>query len=533
MQRKTPPPGHVNLHDIKESRDAEWAAPFPLVGQFERVAYPVAALPLSIRAAVEEVQAAVQAPVEMVASSALATISVATQHLANVRRNRALPGPTSLYVLTIAESGDRKSTVDRLMGGAVRAFQDEQRDAAKSALNNHAASVEAWQAEREASAARMHGDAKGGKNLDTHRADLAELEARKPEPPRVPRLLYQDVTSEKLSKALATDWPSAGVFSSEGGAVLGGHSMGRDALTRNLALFNTLWDGGTHEVDRATGPSFSVRGARLTVSLQVQPTVLADFLERDRGLSRGSGFLARFLIAQPASLQGRRFYSEPGEMPALETFSGRIAELLSELPNINGDRGMVLPILDFSPEAKAAWIDAYNGIERQLATDGDFASIRDGASKGGDNIARLAAVLHVYENGPHGSIGITSVESATAIVLWHLYSAKAALAPFTMSKEAAAAAMLDGWLIDRCRSEETDGFPTRYVLNSGPHRVRDRESFDKAMEVLTRHNRARVVEDGKRRTIKVNPSLIDGTASFEDGDADPDATPPTKAVGWN
>jgi len=59
------------------------------------------------------VQAAVQAPVEMVASSALSVASLAAQSLADVRRSVTLTGPCSLYYLTVAESGDRKSTVDR------------------------------------------------------------------------------------------------------------------------------------------------------------------------------------------------------------------------------------------------------------------------------------------------------------------------------------------------------------------------------------------------------------------------------------
>jgi hypothetical protein len=46
---------------------------------------------------------------------------------------------------------------------------------------------------------------------------------------------------------------------------------------RNLALLNVLWDGGTHSVGRRTSESFTVRGARLTVALQVQETTLREF----------------------------------------------------------------------------------------------------------------------------------------------------------------------------------------------------------------------------------------------------------------
>ena len=225
---------------------------------------------------------------------------------------------------------------------------------------------------------------------------------KKPLPPRIPRLIYEDVTQERLGRALATEWPSGGIFSSEGGAVLGGHSMGKDSIARTLALLNKLWDGAPHVVDRATAASFSVRGARMTISLQVQPHVLADFLDRDRGMSRGSGFLARFLISQPMSLQGTRSYKESGEMPNLGAFTARIAELLSDVPQIDPDRGLVLPMLDFTAEAKAHWISSYNAIESELASTGDFASIRDAASKAADNIARMAAVMHIFEYGPEG-----------------------------------------------------------------------------------------------------------------------------------
>jgi putative DNA primase/helicase len=531
QQPKAPP--SFKVYESNGTAGAPWSSPVPLVGQIERVAYPLDALPSAIRGAVEEVHDAVQAPAEMVASSALAVASLAAQSLADVSRSRTLPGPCSLYFLTVAESGDRKSTVDRLMGRAVHAFQDEQRDAARLTLAAHAADLAAWEAKRDATTDKMSGDAKGGKSIDGHRADLAQIEGEKPRDPRVPRLTYEDVTSEKLGKALATEWPSGGIFSSEGGAVLGGHSMGKDAIGRTLALLNKLWDGAPHIVDRATAPSFAVRGARMTISLQVQPHVLADFLDRDRGMSRGSGFLARFLVSQPMSLQGTRLYKEPGDMPELGTFSARITELLNDLPQVDPDRGLVLPLLDFTPEAKALWVDSYNAVESELTSGGDFASIRDAASKAADNIARLAAVLHVFEYGARGPISAQSVEAARRIVLWHAYSARALLAPFTLSREAANAATLDRWLIDRAKMEGTDEFRARTLLNGGPNGTRKKDDLDAALEVLAAHGRVRVVQIGKRRSVKINPALLDGTAEAMSDDDAPDIEPRAAPAGWN
>jgi putative DNA primase/helicase len=530
MQPK-PPPGFRVYDGSNGAASPAWPKPAPLVGEIEREPYPVDVLPDAIRAAVVEVQGEVQAPAEMVASSALSVASLAAQSLADAARSKTLPGPCSLYFLTVAESGDRKSTVDRLLGRAIRDFQDQQRDASKITLASHTADLAAWQAKRDAAAAKMEKDANCGKEIEGHRVDLAQLETQKPEQPRVCRLLYEDVTSERLGKALATEWPSGGVFSSEGGAVLGGHSMGKDNLTRTLSLLNKLWDGAPHIVDRATAASFAVRGARMTISLQVQPHVLADFLDRDRGLSRGIGFLARFLPCQPVSLQGTRFYRESADMLALAQFSARIAEMLGDLPQIDGDRGMVLPTLDFEPMAKAHWVETFNAIEGELTSAGEFASIRDVASKAGDNIARLDAVLHLFEHGPAGLIGLRSVESAVKIVLWHLYAAKGLFAPFTMSREAANAATLDRWLIDRAQMEGMSEFSTRTILNGGPNATRRRDDFEEAFKILAQHGRARLVENGRKRLVVINPALLDGSA-YELGEDAPDV-PMVAPARWN
>ena len=151
-------------------------------------------------------------------------------------------------------------------------------------------------------------------------------------------------------------------------------------------------------------------------------------------------------------------------------------------------------MLDFSPEAKALWIERYNAIESQLSSHGDFAAIPDVAAKAADNVARLAAVLHVFEHGAAGTISADTVHNAGEIVTWHLYSAKALLGPLSVSKDEANAANLDRWLLDRCAMEGVDGFPTRTLLHSGPNATRKREDFDRAVGLLAEHGRVRLVQ---------------------------------------
>src|SRR5699024_11770019 len=90
--------------------------------------------------------------------------------------------------------------------------------------------------------------------------------------------------------------------------VFGAHGMNSDSVMRNLAVLNVLWDGGAHKSSRRSVESYTVRGARLTVSLQAQLAVLSSFMGKAGDLARGSGFLARFLVAWPETTQGTRMY---------------------------------------------------------------------------------------------------------------------------------------------------------------------------------------------------------------------------------
>jgi hypothetical protein len=96
------------------------------------------------------------------------------------------------------------------------------------------------------------------------------------------------------------------VLSAEAGAVFGAHSMGPDTIMRNLAMLNVMWDGCEIPIDRRSKPSFILRGRRLTFGLMVQPEALRGFMDRAGTLARGTGFIARLLVAWPESTQGVR-----------------------------------------------------------------------------------------------------------------------------------------------------------------------------------------------------------------------------------
>jgi putative DNA primase/helicase len=357
--------GEISLHD--------WPEPLPLSAKIDPEPYPLDALPDTLRMTVEEVLAFTKAPISLVASSGLAALSLAVQVHADVKRAEKLSGTVGLFLLTLADSGERKSTCDSFFMQAIREYEANQTEEAKPLVKDHKAAMDAWEAKRGGIKDKIRALAKAGKSSQEQDAELCDLEYDKPEPPRVPRLIYGDATPEALKWNLAMGWPSGGVVSSEAGLVFGAHGMGKESVMRNLATLNQLWDGADIATERRTSESFTVRGARLTIALQVQEATLRSFIERSGGLARGTGFLARFLVAWPESTQGYRPFTDPPETwPALAKFNQRLAEILNQPVPIDEDGALSPTMIPLATDTKAAWIAFHDAIESELRYGGEY-----------------------------------------------------------------------------------------------------------------------------------------------------------------
>jgi len=494
-----------------EAATGAWREPQPLTAKVPALPYPVDALPDGIRAAVEEVTGFVKAPVPMVASSALAALSLACQAHADAKRLEKLVGPVGLFLLTIAASGERKSTCDGFFTKTISDYEEVQAEAAKPVLKDHRSAVESWEAKRSGVKDKIRLLAKEKKSTAEMDSTLRDLEHDKPEPPRIPRLLYADATPEALAYGLAKGWPSGGVVSAEAGIVFGSHGMGKDSVMRNLGLLNQLWDGKSLNISRRSSESFTVRGARLTVALQIQEPTLREFFDRSGALARGSGFLARFLVAWPESTQGTRQIDPgapdgPATWPRLAAFHRRIAAILDQPVPIEEDGALTPPALSFSPDAKAQWVAFHNGIETELRSGGELCDVQDVASKSADNAARLSALFQMFEGGG-GAIGTDAFDGASRIAAWHLNEARRFFGELALPAELGDAVRLDGWLIGFCQRERTRSVPTRDAQRLGP--VRDKARLDAALRELEELYRVRVDRDGRRKTIAVNPALVE------------------------
>lgn len=378
----------------------EWPQLQPLISQIDPQEYPLDALPLLIRGAVMEVCGFVKAPTPLVAMSALAALSVAIQAHHDVRRDIKLEGPCSLFLCAIADSGERKTSCDSYFTTALRDYQEREREKAKPLIQAYETETDAWKAQRSGLQEKIKSLAKDGKPTTELVNQLHDLDRDKPKPPRVPRLIYADATPEALASNLVNGWPSGGIFSNEGGMVLGGHAMNKDVAMRNMARLNQLWDGKVGATDRVTTEGYGDTTARLTMGLQVQEVTLRAFFDNTKGLARGTGFLARFLVAWPESTMGTRMFTPPPSgWPALAAFNNRLSAILNRAAPVDDDGKLTPTMLELAPDAKQTWIAFHDQIEAMLATGGELYDLRDVGSKAADNVVRLAALFHVFGGG--------------------------------------------------------------------------------------------------------------------------------------
>lgn len=489
-------------------RGAKWGEPQPLTEKTRPAPYPIEALPGAIREAIEEVQDFVKAPVALVAATAISALSVAAQAHCDVERAKKLSGPSSLFMLSIADSGERKSSCDEHFTTPIREYEAKEAERVKPLMKEYEAARAAWEAKRSGLLESIKRQAKDGKPSGELETKLIQLHLHEPVAPRVAKLLLLDETPESLAWKLSERYAVAGILSSEAGLVFGAHGMNRETSMRNLALLNILWDGDVFEAGRKVSGNVRIESARLTLGLQIQETTLRTFFERSEGLARGTGFLARFLVSWPESTMGGRLFTEaPEHWPALTVFNERITELLNQ-PLPLDDRQILCPqALTLDVEAKAAWVRFHNTIEGALCC--ELCDVKDVASKSADNAARLAALFHTFIHGSRGAISVEVFEAAAALAAWHLNESLRFFSEIALPAELSNARRLDNYLIDQCRRAKTTSIPTVQILQLGPSGLRTKKALEEAAGVLDDLDRARLVKEGKRKLIEVNPVLLE------------------------
>jgi putative DNA primase/helicase len=140
-----------------------------------------------------------------------------------------------------------------------------------------------------------------------------------------------------------------------------------------------------------------------------------------------------------------------------------------------------------------------------------MADYSDLASKTADNAARIAGLFHLFNGGDVlDSIDGITMEAGVMLASWHLYEARRFFHEIAVPTDLSNAIKLDHWLIDYCRTHYTDTISRRELQRLAPYKVRNGINLDKALEELEGANRIRVMTEGRKAIIDINPALLRG-----------------------
>lgn len=456
--------------------------------------YPVDALGPVVGPAAAGVADLVQLPVAIAAQSALAVSSLAVQGHVDIQMPYGhANSPASLFLLSVARSGDRKSAADNMLSQAIRIRESELSDEYDIAKADYDDELAAYELAK--SAAKT-----GGKK---NRADfLGALKSvgAAPVKPRSPVLTATDPTVEGLHKYLEVGQPTFGLFADEGGQFVGGVGMSKENVLRTASGFSCLWDASPIKRMRAGDGVRMLHGRRVSLHLMMQEGNAAKWLSDP--VLRDQGLFGRLLLAAPPTMAGQRLHRapDPSSRVALDRFTACALESLRQpLPIADPVKGALEPrAVSFDVRAQSMLLGFGDAVEKELGPNGKLEPISSLAAKAVTHACRLAAVLAAIENPGLGVIDAQAAERGVTLMQWYLREALRFNDAGCVSVEVSRAEAVLDWLRDSWPSKTTTRpnlFSIPDIYQHGPACVRDKATATAAVDVLRDHGWVLALEE--------------------------------------
>jgi hypothetical protein len=236
--------------------------------------------------------------------------------------------PTSIYVATMNESGDGKTTAEGIVLRGIRQFEKEQHSA-----------------------------------MQARQAEQAQKPLKEREVEREPYMLASDATVQGIIKGFLTGWPSQGIFTAEGATMLCGWGMAAEQRANTSANLNKLWDGEPVSVQRGMSGRIQLYNRRFCAHWMIQPDAAQEALT-DPGLS-SIGLWPRFMVSWPEPLPPRKYRRyEFWHDPIVKAFWDRCKEMLREQQiTDNGECGEFRTIR-LSDPARQILVETFERMEQ-------------------------------------------------------------------------------------------------------------------------------------------------------------------------
>lgn len=378
-----------------ECGEETWEEPAKIESEDDlEVIFPIESLPDVLKSAIKEIARYVQVDPALVIVPALGITCLQIGKKTFIKEKEGLLHHPSLFLCSVAESGERKSACQNVVLDPIKdAIDKEQKDyeIAKAKVRAHneiiSSQIEGIKQDRKA------------KKITPQDATeaLSKLYMDEKKTPPSPLNFGEDLTPERLFQKLGEHEGSYGVISSDARSVFDNILGRRNKGQSGEAIYiSGMWGddiqrsrvgGSSGKNGENTGEDLFIRKPALTIAISIQPDDWTEFSKTKK--MRDSGLIARIGVVIPKSFMGERLEKE-GELPLqkeiVEPFWNAVLKLRRWKP-----RQPV--IISLSKEAAICRREFYNNIEKELGSGGRFEDVKDIAAKACSLASRIALVF--------------------------------------------------------------------------------------------------------------------------------------------
>jgi len=461
--------------------------------------YPVQSFPPVLRDVIQALHNNTKIPIEMIGNVVLAATSLTCQSLIEViQPHTNMPEPCSLYLMTIAESGEGKTTINKQVMKPLYSFASQLAQEYEQQLVGYKRKFKLWKIRQQALESNLRQAIKKGYSGEDEEHEISKHTQNEPQHPARPNFIYEDTSLKALVEGLS-EHPEAGFISDEAITFFKGY------LKNNPGLLNKAWDGEMFDFRRADGEIYQIT-PRLMFSLMSQPGVFMDYINKHGTSARASGFLSRFLFAWVESSIGNR-QAPQDKLDAednLNIFHQRVEKLL-ELNKIPlNDPTACKKQLTLADDALTLWKNNRAETERKISLGHEWEHIRDIASKASANTLRVAALFQFFHDDTSETIKALAIKCAIDTVDWYLSQADRIFYPMSERYQFEQDVReLHSWIMNRINQNNGCAILKNDLEKYGPHRLRRTEKLTPVLNQLISQGYFAVIQMFSHRALYI------------------------------
>lgn len=492
---------------VIESNEPDGPDVIPLDRLPPPVPFPLGDMPDTFRAVTQEIVHRINAATPIAAFTVLAAMA----HVAQTRVNALRPGtpdimPTSLYLLTLGDSGSRKTSAFNLVFEPVH-------EAEKDSSIKYMKLIKEFEQEE---------------NSITHKKGKEAFRKEHPQPEDPRSIISSDASISRIAGDYAAGKVVYTWAADEGGAFFGSHNFtNNETSTASRAILIKLFDNGSGERLRAKSNldgSGTFYNRRLTAFIMAQQIAVREYLNDP--VAQGQGFLPRFIFgasdtpyADRAAITREKWNESMqgvGASSAIAAFHERIKELNSA-PHLLRDNDPIKGIdpkgnvLYWSEGAHEVFFQWNCEVNKKQCPGGEYVHQTAFASRALELAARAATVFAYF----YGHAQVEEEDARASVALMKYSLAEWARFLFTDNDRL----MLDAiacfdWIKAKIRKGDKHWlrFTNKQWSQRGPNKYRSAKRRDAALGMLVDHKYLSLLE-ARENEYTVNTSALANPAN--------------------